>query len=149
MRFILLDEWREVRPFALRAQKDVPYLVAVGADPRGIVERTGRQGAHARHRLQGETEVAAASAAELEVEPSTRFIRDMPVARDALSCDLDLVTVEHGLGAEGRAGTTLAPGAMADRDARRLGGRLESHGAAHAAARPLSHCEPSGSDGYP
>src|SRR5437899_6565922 len=45
-----------------------------------------------------------------------------------------LGVLEHDFRAEGRAGAALAPGAMADRHACRLAGRLEPHRAADATA---------------
>src|SRR5688572_10205441 len=140
---VLLDVGREVRPLSPRSQEDVAELVAFRLDPRRIVECPGRQSAHAGNRLQRETEVRAAAPAELDLEPSARFVGDVSIARDFRARHLDLIAAEHDFRTEGRAGPALTPGAMADRHARRLARGLETHGAAHASVGVLHHLMPS------
>src|SRR5688572_27318061 len=143
MPLVLLDVRREVRPLSPRLQKDMTELVAVRLDPGRIVERARWQGPHAGNGLQREAEVGAAAPAELDFEPSARFVGDVSITRDFRTRHLDLIAAEHDFRPEGRAGPALTPGAMADRHARRLARGLEAHGAAHASAGVLHHLMPS------
>src|SRR5215204_5198441 len=92
---VLLDVGREVRPLSPRSQEDMAELVAFRLDPGRIVECTSRQSAHAGNRLEGETEVRAAAPAELDLEPSARFVGDVSITRDFRARHLDLIAAEH------------------------------------------------------
>ncbi len=70
----------------------------------GSSKAAGGQGAHAGHRLQRKAEIGAAAPAERDLQPAARFIRDVPIAADLSARHIDLIVVEHDLGAEGRAG---------------------------------------------
>src|SRR5687767_2656905 len=131
---VFFDGGRKVRPRTPRAKKDVANGKMRGADPRRVVEGTGRQGPDSGRRLERESEIGAAAAAEFDIEPPPRLVRDMPVAPDVRPRDLHLAALVDDLGAEGRAGAALAPCAMTDRDPQRLAARPEARRAAKAPA---------------
>src|SRR6185436_18266916 len=80
---------------------------------------------------------------ELDFQPSARFVGNVSIAGNLVARHLDLIAVEHDLRSEGGTRPALAPGAMADRHARRLARRLEAHRPAHASAGLLHHLMPS------
>src|SRR5690606_28225059 len=126
------------------AQENVAEGDRSGLEPAGVVESTGGHGADVGHGFHGEAEIAAAGGAEMLVEPAAGFIREVAIAAQAGAGEGHVGVPEHGLGAEGRTGPALAPGAAAQADALGIAPGHRAHGTANTAAfMSIGHGSPS------
>jgi hypothetical protein len=115
----------------------MPKSVSLRGNPTRVIERTCRQRSNARHSLERKPEIAPASAAKLDVQPMPGFIGDMPVPRNSVAQQLDLILVINDFRAEGGAGPALAPCAVAHGHAQRGAQRSKSDAAADTSALAL------------
>ena len=112
-----VDAIGNFRPLPSRSCVDMSKCEPIGADPVRLVERTGADRSNTGDRLQREADGRAAFGAKLGFEPATRFIGNVAISAPWASLELDLVQLEDRFHREGRPGSSLTPGAMADGDA--------------------------------
>lgn len=104
-----LDVRRELTPLATCAGKDMTKLDVLRVQKRRVIECACRHRANARHGLQPEPEIRTATRAEVDLQPSARFVRCVAVAGRSETEETNVLLLKHDLGPKRRAGTALTP----------------------------------------
>lgn len=93
--------------------------MAIGTDPAGIIESTGIDHACIGESFESEADIRAAFRAEVQLEPTSRLIRDGAEVAE-FPGDLDLLRPEKRFDRKCTAGSSLTPGAVTDGDTHRI-----------------------------
>ena len=121
----------------------MPEVVPVSANPAWVIESSRINDSCAWTPFKREPDVRPAPWAELQVKPTTRFIRDMSVLRQQPTCDLDLLFVEYWFHRERSPCSFLTPRAVAYRDSERVAMRHVAYGPTDTSTFvPLRHRRP-------